>query len=164
MDNHGTSMTEELPKLGTHLIIFPLICLGLLETQVKLFMPKASSNNEFCNCRRCWVQTHLALVLSEHNLMSPNFCAAQQNESPCPVCFLHTTHHFLDPITFFLSEITSDWMKAFTLTDPHTEAITYFLSYSLAFPVLSQLQLILLEKGKPNCTWHLTYQGFIKQQ
>lgn len=66
MDNHGTSMTDELPKLGVvlnsiHLIIFPLICLGHLETHVKLFMPKASGNNEFCNCSRCWVQTHLPL-------------------------------------------------------------------------------------------------------
>lgn len=102
-----------------------------------------------------------ALALSEHDLMSPNFCVAQQNESPCPVHFLHITHHFLDPITLVLSEITSDW-RLFTLTDPHTEATTYSLSYLLAFPVLSHLQLILLEKGKQNCTWHLTCQGFMK--
>lgn len=59
-------MTEELPKLGevfnnTHLSIFPLICLSLFETHVKLIMPKASSNNEFCNCSGSRVQMHLPL-------------------------------------------------------------------------------------------------------
>lgn len=39
-------------------------------------------------------------------------------------------------------------IDGFTLTDPYTEVVTYFLSYLLAFPVLSQLQLIPFGEGK----------------
>lgn len=160
-------MTEELPKPGvvlnsTHLIIFPLICLGLFETHVKLFMPKASRNNEFCNCSRCWLQTHLPL----HSL----------NTTWCPLIFvLHNkmNHRALSIFSTSLiifwtllhcSSVKSLQIEGFYLNWPPTEAITYFLSYLLAFPVLSHLQLILLEKEKQNCTWHLTCQGFIKRQ
>lgn len=138
-------MTEDLPKPGVvfnspHLIIFLLICLGLLETHVKLFIPKASRNNEFCNCSRCWVQMHLPLY-SMNTTWCPLISVLQNKMSHCALSI------FSIPLIIFWTLLHSSSVKSlqiegFTLTDPHTGAITschtcwpflYFPNYSSSF-------------------------------
>lgn len=128
------------------MIVFLLICLGLFETHVKLFMPKASSNNEFCNCSKCWVQMHLPLF--------------SLNKTWCPLIFvLHNKMNhcamsiFSIPLIIFWTLLHSSWVKSLQIEG-------FYLNWS---PHWSYYLLLVILVGLP-CTFPITAHPFGEQK
>lgn len=105
-------------------------------------MPKASRNNEFCNCSRCWVQMHLPL----HTL----------NTTWCPLIFvLHDKMNHGAPFIFSIPLIIF-WTLLHSSSAKSLQIEGFYLNWS---PHRSYYLLLVILVGL-SCTFPLTAHPF----
>lgn len=105
-------------------------------------MPKASRNNEFCNCSRCWVQMHLSL-LSMNTTWCPLISTMHNKMSHCALSI------FSIPLIIFWTLLHSSSVKS--LSDWR-----FYLNWS---PHRSYYLLLVILVGL-SCTFPITAHPF----